>query len=268
MFRMTKYKGSKRAVTLVELVVTMALTAMFAATCVMLIYPVTRIYTHTNELSRAQIVADMVIDSLRAECARTYITGTGDVWIGSRGDLVLQTAETSASGPVLVIRKNRDYCETIAANYSITGDGIGSENPVGLYGEVWSADESHSTNSNGVTSRAIYRLFPTPVPISGESTRNDLSEGYVHFGYYECAAGGASPVLPSKYYDFTNPFTGAAYRDFTVTLNFRWDEDVDEDEGPSSDPTPTYVLCDVTVCMRDVPVYTRTVVLCFASPVV
>ena len=71
MRRIVHRKRSKRAITLVELIVAMTLTAIFASSCVLLIMPITKIYKHANDLSRAQLVADTVVDALRTECART-----------------------------------------------------------------------------------------------------------------------------------------------------------------------------------------------------
>ena len=74
---------TKRALTLVELVVAMALTMLFASACIALMYPISRIYTHINEQARVQVIADNVVDALRAECARTYMSSPDDVWISA-----------------------------------------------------------------------------------------------------------------------------------------------------------------------------------------
>ena len=86
MKRVETKRKTKLAMTLVELVVAMALTALFATACIMLVLPVERIYTRTTDVSRAQILADTIVDSLRTECANTYIDGKGAVWIGSIGN--------------------------------------------------------------------------------------------------------------------------------------------------------------------------------------
>lgn len=251
MKRITKKKSSKRAITLVELVVAMALTAIFAATCVMLIYPVIRIYTHVNDLSRAQVVADTVIDSIRTECARTYITESGDVWITNTGNSL--SMSQSAPGHVLVIRRSNEYCETIGANYAIDNN---------LYSAVRSAEENEpQTNPNSITSRAVYRLFDE----NGTATTPDVADGYVHFGYFKFERSEEGYCSPSGYYDFTNPIIYAAYDGFTVTLNFHDIKYASESEGG----LPLYVLCDVTVLRNTSVVHSRkNVVLCFATPVI
>lgn len=257
MRRIKAHKGNKRAITLVELIVAMTLTAIFAASVVMLMFPIEKIYRHTNDLSRAQLVADTVVDALRKECTDTYISGYGDAWITSAGDAVMTTAQpisTTDGGPVLVIRKTAGYCETIASNYAITDT---------MLTNVQTADENYLEGD--VTSRAVYRMFPTPVPTPGVGT--NLDQNYVHFGYFTCTGGGASGyALPTGYYDYTNPFPYTTYGEFSVRLNFRWDGIAPTE---ANHIVPSYILCDVSVYRGDTLIYTRdNVVLCFASPVV
>ena len=55
--RKMKYnKRSKKGMTLVEMIVAMALTSIFLASCVVLILPVERIYTEVDNSSRAQLL--------------------------------------------------------------------------------------------------------------------------------------------------------------------------------------------------------------------
>ena len=248
MRRIKRQNGNKKAITLVELIVAMTLTAIFAAAVVMLMFPIENIYRHTNDLSRAQLVADTVVDALRHECADTYISGYGDVWIASSGSTIMDSASPlSDGGHVLVIRKTVGYCETIASNYSIDD---------AMLAKVQEADENDLDGV--VTSRAIYRMF------SGDGTP-DLNENYVHFGYFGCTGGGTTGyVLPTSYYDYTNPFPYTTYGEFNVQLNFHWDGN-----APASGVNPSYILCDVNVYRGTTLIYTRDdVVLCFASPVV
>ena len=67
--------------TLVELVVSMTLTAIFATALVAIMPAATRIYMQIETMSRAQVVADMVVDALREECADTYIEDFASVRI-------------------------------------------------------------------------------------------------------------------------------------------------------------------------------------------
>ena len=253
MRRIKTHKSSKRALTLVELVVALALTAIFAGACVMLIYPISRIYTHVNEISRAQILADSVVDSLRSECARTTITGSGDVWIASSGDSVMTAHENLPSGDVLVIRRSNEYCETIFADSSI---------PASACSEIRTADLEY-LNSGNATSRAVYRLFD----MSGSSPvalASDTDAGYLHYGYYNAVSDSDGYVCPATYYDFTNPLPTSAYKNYTVALDFS--------EIVCSGTYPAFVTCKVSILLTrgDVAteIYSRTVVLCFASPVV
>ena len=253
MRRLKTHKRSKRALTLVELIVALMLTAIFAAACIMLIYPISRIYTHVNELSSAQVLADTVVDSLRAECSRTTITGVGDVWFASSGSEVMTEHEGLTSGHVLVIRRSNDYCETIFADSDI---------PAEACGEIRAADTDY-LNEDSATSRAVYRMFnmsgSEPIALA-----SDTDEGYVHFGYYNAVPDGDGYVCPGVYYDFTNPLSTTTYKDFTVSLEFS--------DIVYSGTYPAFVTCKVSIMQTRgntaQEVYSRTVVLCFASPVV
>ena len=241
-------RRSKRAMTLVELIVAMTLTSLFAAAVVLLIAPVERIYMHTNDLGRAQFVADTVVDAIRAECSSTYITDKGDVWIADSASTTMTPENRSSndsgdSGSVLVIRKNLNYCETIASDYVIDNS---------LLEKVRESDENETTGD--ITSKAIYRMLSS-------SAGKDVNSGYVHFGYFENGysnEGGVNYVFPNNYYDFTNPFTYATYEEFTVALNFT--------AIGYTNNLPSYVECDVTVKKDTETVYTRHVTLCFAAP--
>lgn len=253
MRRLKTHKRSKKALTLVELIVALALTAIFAGACIMLIYPISRIYTHVNELSRAQVLADTVVDSLRSECARTTITGSGDVWIASSGNDIMTAHEELASGDVLVIRRSNDYCETLFSDSAITASACN---------EIRTADMEY-LNSGNATSRAVYRLFDvsgsTPVALA-----SDTDAGYLHYGYYNAVSDGGGYVCPATYYDFTNPLPTSAYKNYTVALDFS--------EIVYSGTYPAFVTCKVSIMLTRgdtvTEIYSRTVVLCFASPVV
>ena len=253
MRKLVRNRLSKRALTLVELVVTMTLVSIFAAACAMLIYPVMKIYKHVNDLSRAQLLADTVVDSIRSECSGCFISQEGDVWIGNMdGSSVLnEAAPVTGEGHVLVLRKNKNYCETIAVNYEITS---------ALRADILAdSDEYDLTNDNGVTSRSIYRLIPTtPTPVpANPPAYTDLSEDIVHFGFFELETDADSYIYPAKRYDFTNPVAVATYREFHVDLTF-YDLTLDVNDVPS------YCMCRVDILnVNDDVVYSRDVVLCF-----
>ena len=225
------------------------------------------IYTNMNSQARAQLVADNVVDALRAECARTYIAGHDDVWISPSEATAYSISAlpiSGDSGPVLVIRRNYDHCETIASCYSLNDDTFNAYQVV-YEAESASLEEgvSPQIGTNGSTaSRAIYRMFDP----SGDPEHRDANAGYVHFGYYELDPNVSGYVLPTKYYDFTNPLPFASYGErgaYAVELRFHNLTYTTEANGN----VPAYVLCDVTVLLNSTPVYTRSdVVLCFASP--
>ena len=269
MRRVKDSKVSKRALTLVELVVAMALTMIFAAACIALIYPISRLYMHINQQARVQVIADNVVDALRAECSRTYMSSPDDVWISDSPSVAYTLSSVplpSARGPVLMMRRNYNHCETIASCYSLSNDDFDAYSVV-LDEERASLEDNGQpqTGANGSTaSRAIYRMFDP----AGDPEHRDANEGYVHFGYFESDPNASGLILPIKYYDFTNPLSFAAYGDYgvyTVSLMFHDIQCTTEANGNA----PAYVLCDVSVMQGDTAVYTRSdVVLCFASPVV
>ncbi|MCR5047876.1 MAG: prepilin-type N-terminal cleavage/methylation domain-containing protein [Saccharofermentans sp.] len=252
---------SKKAFTLVELVVAMTLTAIFAASCVALILPVSKIYTHINTLSRAQILADTVVDSLREECSKAYITKTNDVWLSSTGGATMETHEAHAGQSVLVFRRSSEYCETIASDYAVNGTHYRAVYDAEV--ERHSDDDNYapSTDSQGYTTSAVYRLFDGNDEETAGTPSADASEGYVHFGYYSAADDPAAYVYPAGYYDYTNPFTSVTYGDYTVDLRFH---DIGTRNG-----LPAYVICDVSIMTASdaTPVYTRSAVLSFPSSV-
>ena len=250
MRRVRKHNKSKRALTLVELVVAMTLMTLFAGSCVMLIVPISKIYTRTNELGRAQLLADTVVDALRNECAGTFIKEHGDVYIISSSEGLLDGEQHNIEdyGNILVLRKTKRFYETIATNYGITNI---SRSAV----EAFETSSSYTPRTGNITSRSIYGMFPSGG--SGE-VAVDAQSGFVHFGFFERPSG--SDDLEN--YDFTNPFGFATYRDYHVRLNFH-DMEYNEDD------LPAFVICDVTILNSlNTEVYNRTVVLCFASPVV
>lgn len=244
-------RKSKKATTLAELVISMALMAVFLLACTSLIYPITTIYSHMNKQGRAQLVADTVVDSLRAECARTYISSTNDVWISQgSGDAIMDSFPGNfGTGSVLVIRKSYEYCETLSSNYAITGD---------LCNSIYNAEntEDVSPQTDSLTSRAIYNMFD-PVPASSGETASKI--GYLHYGFFKSGADLTNGAFPSELYDFTDPFLAPTYGEFTVDFVFH-------DIKLDSADIPVYVLVDVKVYDGTENVYTRSnVVLSFAS---
>lgn len=262
MHRIRRKKLSKKAITLVELIVTMALTVIFASCCIIMMLPITNIYTRENDLSRAQLLADTVIDELRLECSHAYVKDTGDVWISSEMTSEGIPAESpSDSGNVLVIRRNEGYVEALYSDYGI---------PTIACSEIIKADEVRLTSN--VTSRAIYRLFiiPDSDGVDVNPTPNnvdEVGEGVVHYGYYTFNGKNINEktyAVAEHYYDFTNPIPLAAYSvnhtRFSVGLRFH---DITYSNA-GSQQLPAYILCDVIVRSGEETVYTRSnVALCF-----
>jgi prepilin-type N-terminal cleavage/methylation domain-containing protein len=285
--------------TLVELVVSMTLTAIFATAIVAIMPSATRIFMQVEDMSRAQVVADMVVDALRKECADTYIEDFASVRIvnaasnpnpadesvdltdiedvaGSSGDTLLLeslkniNSDSAASGNVLIIRKSVGYCEAIYSDIAISESN---------YNSVKDEDKAYKFE-NGISSRAVYRFFPDATTIAEE-----IRQGYVHFGYYQCGRKDRqvtdvthsdkiiSCIFPAIRYDYTAPFSSSAYNGYTVALYFSnldytlaSGETVDDlyTRRPSSvQVTVNVYSCDYARQGSTDPIYTRTAILTF-----
>ena len=275
--------------TLVELVVSMTLTALLATAVVAVMPPASRVYMQVRDMGRAQMVADMVIDSLREECSETYIddftsvrimnpgpSATGDQAILSYfydpNTAILDESKVSSNsvteGNVLLIRKSQMYCEAIYSDISITEDNITKVRSLDL-----------SPVDNGIaTSRAAYRF------VDGSNLTSEASQGYVHYGFYRCgyvekdfSGGLVRSQYPAQRYDYTNPFSNAAYNGYTVSLYFenmtfvpcKADEALNEyTERPYSVTVTVRVYkSDQAGHSPDTLVYTRTATLLFAEDI-
>ena len=230
-------RHNRKGFTLVELIVAMSLTAIFMASCVVLVLPVEKIYTNVNEESRAQVLADTVVNSLRAECTNTCILSAEDVRVvntGASGSVPESVINTY--GNVLIIRKSTAYYETIASNYALTSDHQTA---------VFNNDDAPLMNST--TSRAVYRMS-----FDSAAATDSVNAGRLHYGYF--SIGAESKWEP---YDFTNPLVSGAYGNMFVRLTFG-------EIVCGNDDIPDYVNCTVTILDRDgVTLYTRQTVLCF-----
>ncbi len=277
-FHMRKNSGY----TLVELLVAMTLTAIFATAVVALLPSATKIYMHLQDMSRAQVVADMIVDALREECSDTYIedfasarivnaaaTDAGDAAL--LGALQNINSPSASNGNVLVIRKSDGYCEMIYSCIAISGSN---------YNEIYNTDQARRFTENGVSSRAVYRFFPTgqahPLP--------ETSQGYVHYGFYRSGKSAktigtdtVSCIFPAVRYDYTNPFTNDAYNGYTVELSFSDMDYAGAEYDPGSDaclllmrPASVNVTVEVYKCdysghASADPIYSRTALLVFAE---
>lgn len=235
---MRKYRRhSKSGFTLVELIVAMTLTAFFMAACVVLIMPVERIYTQVNEQSKAQLIADMVVNSLRSECSQASVLSADDVMIMSSGASgPVRETTNSTFGNVLRFRRNNLYYETISTNYVLTAEHQSS---------VRANDDSVVTGNT--SSKAIYRMYF----VSNPQRTDTANVGHLHYGYFMEEAGVVTP------YDFTNPLVAGTYNNYQVAVNF-------DSIVSGSDGVPDYVNCTIRVMDKDgIAIYTRQTVICF-----
>jgi len=267
--------------TLVELIVSMTLTALLATAVVAVMSPASRVFRHIQKLSRAQIVADSVIDALREECADTFIRDFASVRIvntapTSLGDadmlssLAGITSDSENSGNVLVIRKTGGYCEAIFSSVAISSSN---------YLDVRYNDGAYKYE-NGISSRAVYRFF------DGGSASAETNQGYVHYAYYQSGRSyrsfdngsesvAISCIFPAVRYDYTNPFSVSAYSGYTVDISFsdlRFSPAPGESAVNLLTKRPESVMvkvrvydCDYAHQTSDTPVYTREALLIFAE---
>ena len=288
--------------TLVELLVSMALTAIFATAIVALMPSATRIYMQIQTMSRAQVVADMVVDSLREECADAYIEDFASVRIVnlslpgtynvSEGDQPLLstfvtvsgqaripnkpviTGSSDASGNVLIIRKNNGYCQAVYSCMPISFSNFKSVRDANVLEGTAYVFPGLSNGINDISSRAVYRFYPAA---SAESATPETLQGYVHYGYYQCgkenkdinSTTSVSCIYPAVRYDYTTPFSSTGYNGYTVDLEF---SDLETSSDDLYKQRPLSVKVTVRVYKSDYEgqssdslIYTRSAVLVFAE---
>lgn len=249
-------RSSKKGITLVELVVAITMTAIFAVACIALINPIERMYQGTVKLTKAQLLADTVVDAIRKECDDVKHDDKSTVWIanfneGAADDSKLLSVGPDASlksdeGNALIFQRNNNYTEAIYSCVPISAknrdDVKDAANPI----------------AGDKTGHSITALFG-----SDESNQN---KGIVHFGYYQSKEDDRG-VFPIRSYDYTNPVTASTYGNFTVKLEF---SNLTLKDGKY----PTYVNCkisvyeglytDAAVSLKG-PVYTRSTVISFSA---
>lgn len=245
MRRLYYNRRSKKGLTLVEMIVAMTLTSIFLASCVALIFPIEKIYTQVDNTSRAQILADTVVNSLRAECSNCDIETASDVRVQTSGasGTIVDSCNTGY-GNTLIIRKNRSYFATISSNYNLTETHQST---------VRNNDDAPVVGST--TSRSVYRMTFVSDPPRTDSAHY----GHIHYGYLQLGTG-SSESNPSTWvpYDFTNPLVSGAYGDFLVSLEFGTVVN-------GTDGLPAYVPCTVKILDKNGDVvYTRQTVLSFS----
>ena len=241
-------RHSKKGTTLVELVVAMTLTLIFAVVCVALINPIERTYQNVEKMSRAQLLADTIIDSIRKECDDVQYDDPNAVWLVAAGNsadddqmlFAVPSGSKPASGNVLIIKKDNKYCEAIYSCFPISSQNISNltANP---------ADGSTSAHA------------------ASTLTGDNLNRGLVHFGYYQ-GKYSKDGLYPFKAYDYTNPVTASTYGDYTVALLF-------ERVGCKTIngvEYPAFVECTVKVYKGDYNnggefIYSRTAAVCFSA---
>ena len=238
-------RNSKKGITLVELIVALTLTSIFAVLCVALINPIERTYRGTLKMARAQLLADTIVDSIRKECDDVKHDEKMSVWIGNLGsaddyDLLDKGPGikiTGGSGDILVFQRNSNYTEAIYSNAKISDTNFTN------------VENNPLTPSNTVHSISA---------LDNDAKEANLKKGIVHFGYYQAKEDDRG-IFPIKSYDYTNPVLASTYGNFTVDLKF------ENLTFSKSDKYPVYVLCKVNVLEKGTTVYTRSAVICFAA---
>ena len=235
------YGHSKKGITLVELIVAMTLTSIFAVLCVMLINPIERTYKGTMKLAKAQLLADTIVDSIRKECDDVRHDEAANVWItdlsGDDDEQLFDPgpANKDTSGNTLVFRRNNNYTEAIYAAVGISGDNC------------------KAVTDNTLTPENTAHSIDTLMNAGSEN----LKDGYVHFGYYQ-AKEDKRGIFPIESYDYTNPVMAKTYGDFNVELKFY-------DLTLKDSKYPAYVMCKINIMEKGNVVYSRSAVLCFAA---
>ncbi|MCR5129652.1 MAG: type II secretion system GspH family protein [Lachnospiraceae bacterium] len=276
--------------TLVELVVSMALTAILATAVASIMFPVVSIFMDMQKLSRAQMVADMVTDALRKECAAAYVTGVADVKVlnvsaasdHTTGDNMIMDQLTDTGirsvspGNTLVFRINEGYAKALYWNTWISASDVE---------DVRNNDAAEGAKMGTVTSRAAYRLMPYEKKATYTAATMPLETrpGYLHSAYYTTKAVAVSQENEKqvsdfridKVYDYTNPFPANAYNGFTVKVEYAAPiyQTVVTGSAMPADQRPVCVVATISVYDGDFAeqndpdrlVYSREAVVCFAE---
>lgn len=275
--------------TLVELVVAMALTAILASAVTALMFPVVSIFMDMQKMSRAQLVADTVTDTLRKECAAAYVNSVGDVRVvnlpdpldatigdddlitslSQNNEEMLADIQKNEGGNALVFRINMGYAKAIYWN-----TGISVKNYESLLEEGF--------QPSPVTSKAVYRLFPNGTTnMEQDKMPLETKPGYLHCAYYattsEKALSNGKEVDLFRYkepYDYTNPFSTGVYNGFTIKVTYSplTYETVVNPANSVADRRPVYVVANIEIHEKnhgdesaDTLVYRRRAVICFAE---
>lgn len=252
--RVRHIRVSKKGTTLVELIVSLTLMAIFALACTALIVPIERSYRQTVMLTRAQLLADTLVDSIRKECDDVKHDEAASVWIANFNESSADDASLLSQGPgikasagkgnALIFQRNNNYTEAIYACLPISADNFTNvaDNP------LTDPDTAHAINA-----------------LENAGGEN-LKRGVVHFGFYQAKEDDRG-VFPIQSYDYTNPVMVSTYGEFTVKLEFS--NLVLQDEK-----YPAFVDCKVSVYVGDCnsdknkvsgPFYSRTTVICFSA---
>nr|MCR4775040.1 DUF285 domain-containing protein [Saccharofermentans sp.] len=249
-------KSSKKGITLVELVVAITMTAIFAVACIALINPIERMYQGTVKLTKAQLLADTVVDAIRKECDDVKHDDKTAVWIANFNEGAADDAQLLSVGPDETLKKDKGNALIFQRNNNYTE-------------AIYSCVPISETNRDNVKDAAN--------PIAGDNTGHSIitlfgsdaanqNKGIVHFGYYQSKDDDRG-VFPIRPYDYTNPVTASTYGNFTVKLEF---SNLTLKDGKY----PTYVNCKISVYegMYDDasvnlkgPVYTRSTVISFSA---
>ena len=222
-------------------------------------------YQKTVKLSRAQLLADSIVDGIRKECDGIKFDDKNSVWIANfdegkddeldlltEGPKVLRASNTTG-GNALIIQKNNNYAESIYSCVAISNNNLS---------KVTDLDAGGKT-----TGHAVEALF--------KAGTDNLEKGKVHFGYYK-AKENDDGIFPFQAYDYTNPVLASTYGKYTVELKFTnlTFKEYKNDEGAVTRKYPSYVECQIKVYDGDYfdadvafngPIYTRSTVISFSA---
>ena len=249
-------RSSKKGITLVELVVAITMTAIFAVACIALINPIERMYQGTVKLTKAQLLADTVVDAIRKECDDVKHDDKTAVWIADFNEGAADDAQLLSVGPATSLKKDKGNALVFQRNNNYT-EAIYSCVPISAKNRDEVKDAANPI-AGEKTGHSITALF-------GSDAANQ-NRGIVHFGYYQSKEDDRG-VFPIRPYDYTNPVTASTYGNFTVKLEF---SNLTLKDGKY----PTYVTCKISVYegMYDDasvnlkgPVYTRSTVISFSA---
>lgn len=172
----------RRGTTLVELIVCMGLLGIFCVALIALIHPCAEMFTRVQSLSRAQMVGDTVIDTLRGEVLHAQGTIRFTDSDPTNPDTVFgyNAVEKSSAGNAVEFLKD-GYYEVIDAGAVPTEYYRKQDAPIVINGSTGTLHQRYYTklsDSDTATYNGSYYLYKKGAAYAGYAYTNTFADGF------------------------------------------------------------------------------------------